>query len=362
MFLEDLKKIKDNELLTRFSALVQTEREAVAAVVWHLSEIDRRRLYAKEGYSSLFSYCTEKFHYSEAGAFLRIQAARAVQKFPEILLLLEEGKIHLTTLKLISPILTPENKDLLLVKVQGMSKRAVEELVAGYSPFQREIPDKIRRLPVRTEIPIQDSVPISFSIPTSPQEENRRINSAKEETAQKITRSGTSGLPQIQAEERKVKIEFVASERLAKKIERARELLRHKFPKGRLEEIFEESLELLLEKKDPERKMAKRQQIEKEKIEMERGAEAKKENLLGKTPKKEQLKIVTRYIPEKLKLQIWQRDGGCCTYVSYEGKRCGEKNFLELDHLMPWSFGGESSFENLRLLCRSHNQLRISNH
>ena len=92
----NLNQIKDNELLETFSSIVKNEREATALLILHLSEIDKRGLYAKEGFSSLFSYCVEKFRFSEEAAYRRIQAARLSRKFPEILGLLEEGKINLT--------------------------------------------------------------------------------------------------------------------------------------------------------------------------------------------------------------------------------------------------------------------------
>ncbi|MBI3019589.1 MAG: hypothetical protein HYY61_06855 [Deltaproteobacteria bacterium] len=63
---------------------------------------------------------------------------------------------------------------------------------------------------------------------------------------------------------KRFKIEFSASENLAKKIQRAKEILRHQYPQGKLEDILDEALELLLEKKDPERKVQREQRIKKE--------------------------------------------------------------------------------------------------
>jgi 5-methylcytosine-specific restriction endonuclease McrA len=53
---------------------------------------------------------------------------------------------------------------------------------------------------------------------------------------------------------------------------------------------------------------------------------------------------------------VWERDGGQCTYVSPEGRRCTERQFLEFDHIEPVARGGQASVENTRLRCRSHNQ------
>jgi hypothetical protein len=41
--------------------------------------------------------------------------------------------------------------------------------------------------------------------------------------------------------------------------------------------------------------------------------------------------------------------------VSADGHRCEETSRLELDHVRPLALGGESTADNLRLLCRAHN-------
>ncbi|MPY90677.1 MAG: hypothetical protein GEU99_22495 [Luteitalea sp.] len=45
-----------------------------------------------------------------------------------------------------------------------------------------------------------------------------------------------------------------------------------------------------------------------------------------------------------------------CTFVSRTGRRCRARGFLEFHHTVPFALGGEASVENLRLLCRAHNQ------
>ena len=149
----------------------------------------------------------------------------------------------------------------------------------------------------------------------------------------------------------RVKIEFVANEEVATKIERAKQILRHKYPKGKLEDIFNEALDLLLEKKDPIRKIAKQK---------------KKEGLTSQVPSiskntSQVIRSDSRYIPKAIQREVYTRDQARCSYKSAEGKQCGERNFLEFDHIQPFSLGGASTSENLRLLCRTHNQYRILN-
>jgi hypothetical protein len=67
----------------------------------------------------------------------------------------------------------------------------------------------------------------------------------------------------------------------------------------------------------------------------------------------------SRYIPVVLRRAVFQRAGGQCCYVDQAtGRRCGERRWLEVDHIKPFSCGGEHSPENLQVLCRSHNMMR----
>lgn len=67
----------------------------------------------------------------------------------------------------------------------------------------------------------------------------------------------------------------------------------------------------------------------------------------------------SREIPSTTRAQIWQRDGGACTYTDpITGKRCGSKHYLQLDHIHPQALGGTNAPENLRLLCGQHNRWR----
>ncbi len=78
-------QLSDQALLTQVQDLAHREREATVALIVHLAELDRRRLYLAEGYSSLFKYCTEVLHLSEHATYNRIEAARAVRRFPVLL-------------------------------------------------------------------------------------------------------------------------------------------------------------------------------------------------------------------------------------------------------------------------------------
>jgi len=354
--INDLSKIQDEQLLTSFAHVVRQEREAISSVVMHLAEIARRKLYAQDGYSSLFLYVTQKFHFSESAACRRIQAARLSLKFPEIIDLLEKGRLNLVTIGLISPHLTEENKEELLSRVFGKSKSDVEFLISSLFGKEKTVKDKIRRLPIRIS-----SQPQQFSSALAETAQNYTTAVVVKNEAVIVKNSDTVMPKQTEA---RVKIEFSAKESVAQKIERTKQLLRHKYPQGKLEDIFDELLNLFLAKKDPARKI---ERLEKKtlasQVKQEDNSEVHPKMAANRNeepaPTNNNLrKIKTRYIPENIKLQVWQRDEGQCSFMSPDGRRCQERGGLELDHIFPWSLGGDSSLENLRLLCRPHNNWR----
>jgi len=53
-------------------------------------------------------------------------------------------------------------------------------------------------------------------------------------------------------------------------------------------------------------------------------------------------------IPEDVKLLFWSRDGGGCV-------RCGSKQELHFDHIIPLAKGGGNSEANIQILCRTCN-------
>ena len=129
-----LSSVSDSDLLARMPVLVLAERAAVAEVIEHLMEIDRRRLYLDQACSSLQRYCMERLGYSEDGAMRRMRVARVAQKLPIVLEELRSGAIHLTGLFVLSAHLTEDNAEALLSAARGQSRREIEKLLARWFP------------------------------------------------------------------------------------------------------------------------------------------------------------------------------------------------------------------------------------
>ncbi len=54
-------------------------------------------------------------------------------------------------------------------------------------------------------------------------------------------------------------------------------------------------------------------------------------------------------IPEEVRIAVWRRDNGCCA-------RCGSRERLEYDHIIPLSKGGSNTIRNIELLCEQCNR------
>ena len=195
----------------------------------------------------------------------------------------------------------------------------------------------------------------------------------------------------------KVEIKMVIDESCHKKLEELKNLLSHKNPILSYGELLSILSDEALRKHDPRKKkirqnnskiqtdLKEKQDCKKglvkqlitsaeklvvskgekvtsaEKLVVSKGEEATSaQKLVNLTDKKNHKpKKINRTIPSYLKKYIWERDGGQCTYINHSTKqRCSSRHFLQIDHIQPFSLGGGSESENLRLLCAGHNRFR----
>ena len=74
----------------------------------------------------------------------------------------------------------------------------------------------------------------------------------------------------------------------------------------------------------------------------------------GETKKKTTQKSKSRVISDKLRYQVLKRDNfKCCACGASPAKDPAVE--LHIDHILPWSKGGETTLENLQTLCSKCN-------
>ena len=143
----------------------------------------------------------------------------------------------------------------------------------------------------------------------------------------------------------RLRLSLTISEELHQKLEKLKALISHAEPDLRTEDLLMRLADLALEKLDRSRKKM-------------RESKSTPTNISLPAPEaNDQPK--TRYIPQHIQRQVWQKNNNTgCEYIDQQTqKRCSSQHFLQIDHIQPFSYGGENKLENLRVLCGAHNRL-----
>jgi hypothetical protein len=282
--------------VAQVAQLATAERGSTASLIAHLAELYARRLHERAGYASLFIFCTEALRLSESEAYDRMKAAKVVRRFPAVLEMLTAGEITLTTIRLLSPHLTYGNYRDLFAAAAGKGKRQLQELLAERFP-EPDVPSGVWPLPSNGGA--FTPVPPPFIRPLSPG---------------------------------RYQVTFTASAETREKLELAQDLLRHAIPSGDLGLIFARALELLVDD------LVKQKFAATDEPRVSRGQAAD-----------------SRHIPAEVKRTVYIRDRGRCAFVGAEGRRCGERAFVEFHHIITYAAGGRPTVDNIQLRCRAHN-------
>ncbi|MBY0371285.1 hypothetical protein K2X33_11400 [bacterium] len=139
-----LKSQSDRYILRGMEMLIAKDRKLKSDFLIYLGEADYRKLYAKEGYSSLFRWLTEKYGFSESSALKRIQVSRLALKFPFLYRDIASGKYTLSALGRLAPFVNGANAPVLFGAAEKKSVRQVEEFLVTQFP-KEEVEDRLRK-------------------------------------------------------------------------------------------------------------------------------------------------------------------------------------------------------------------------
>jgi hypothetical protein len=336
-----LHSLSDVELLHTTRLQLQRSHELDAELLLLLGEIEARRLYLDRAFPSMFDFCTGELGFSEDVAYNRLKVAGLVRRFPRVLDFVRDGRIHLSGLRLLAPHLTEDNLEPTLAEAAGKRRSEIEALVARLSP-QPSVPPSVRKLPERAPAPpVGQSAPPLLALTEAAGTETPLQAPAPFSllAARAAPAPRPATVTPLSGEEHLVK--FTASSALKAKLEQAEELMRHRVGKGNLAAVFEHALDLLIDEVKKERFGAGRKP-------RSTAAEAELEAA--------EREAVSRHIPAAIKREVYARDGGQCTYVSDDGRRCQERGGLEFEHREGFARTGRHEVSGLTLHCRAHNQ------
>jgi 5-methylcytosine-specific restriction endonuclease McrA len=265
---------------------------------------------------------------SEHEAYGRITAARAARRYPQLLDLLADGALTLSSVGLLSPHLTGATVETLLNSARFKSTREVERLIAAAFP-QADVPTTLRALPKPASVAATAQMsPLATA--EAPPADTSVLAASRSKPRLEIGGTTRPVLAPIAA--RRYLLKVTLSEDTQDKLRRVRDLLRHSIPAGDVDQILDRALTELLSR------------VVRSKV---AGAQRRGERRV--------MAVASgRRIPSAVRRSVWERDGGRCVFAGADGV-CGETAFLEFRHLVPFAAGGASVASNLELRCRAHN-------
>jgi hypothetical protein len=361
------------------ATLLRQEQAAMADFLVALADFDRRGGWEPLGHASLFAFLRVELGLSTAATFWRMSAARLLQRFPEVIEPLRDGRLCLTTTAELAKVLTEENRAVVLPRFYGSSAREAKELVAELLP--RETPP-LRALVTSAVAAALRSEPAPRLAPAASAKSlelrpDPQFRTPPSDTYSESLRAPEMGMTHpardaarrddvepLTADMRRLHI--TVSRQLLKKLDAARDGLSHAIPGATTEQVLEAALDLLLEKQAKARGQVKRPRARLPAAPLanlaagaarEPQPEAPPLALVPNEPPPHRRTGPREAIPAAVRRAVWERDEGRCTWPLDGGGRCGSTYRLELDHIDPWARWGEETVDGLRILCRVHNHL-----
>jgi hypothetical protein len=305
----DLSNVSDDVLLERTVRYARAERKMTHIVLWHIHEVERRRLYAQLRYESIFKYISQHLGYGEKAAYERMHASRLLGKMPELAAKIEAGTLNLTQ----------------VVQVQSCINK---EIRAGNKVDQAQtakIFEKIESLSgekTLKTLAVEFNQPIQMHEVIQPQRDN-------------TVRAG-----------------LIFTDEEMDVMKHVKDLLSHVLPNPTWAELT-----VYLAKKQI--KAIEGNALKKSKVldlSDKAGVQVKATQRFCATKERKAIKVTTRR-------QLMENAGKCCEFVNLvSGQRCDGVYQLQVDHKIPVALGGSNDISNLRILCRTHNLLEAKRH
>ncbi len=307
-----------NAFLLQMDSSVRNYKRALGVLLKDVIQADRKRVYLKEGYSSLFSFMTRYYELSEAVTSDFIRVGRLAQKIPEVATAVEKQKVSISKLRKVAPVMTRENALEWIQKAKTQSARELEKQVAELRP---------------------EATRKSFIKPLG-KGNHRVLVDTGEETSQKMERAmEITGKPL--ADTLETMVDFY---------------LKHHCPLKKAERVTQKNtvLEASVTRQVEEPTLAQAGKLalevpvteQAEKIEPEIAPVTEQESQKRPSQKR-------KPIPAVVKHTVNLRDQGQCTF-HVKGKRCEGRRFLHIHHRIPVAKGGKNTVENLMTLCSRH--------
>jgi hypothetical protein len=319
---------------------------------------------------------------SKGAAHYRKTAAELIQRIPEVVEPLRDGRICITSIIELAKVVTPDNRHEVLPRFFNCSRQEAKAVSAELCPVEAAphrtvVTAMTFATPARVEAGAVLAETVQL-VELPPVERPSQWLERSEIAASRVQLAGVAGQPAVPrtvaapspprtaiepltADLRRLHV--TVSKRFIQKLEAARDALSHSHPGADAEAILEAGLNLLIERHERRRGI-----VAKPRTRIapspdlshagagERGdpldpvaeARGRRDPIAGHGNE-------TRHIPASVKREVWLRDGGRCQFRLENGEPCGSSHRLQFDHVRPVAHGGEAIVDNLRLACAPHN-------
>ena len=396
--------LSDRELLRETRNLVRHERHLQGAVIDHLAEIEARGLYLQRGFSSLFDYAVRELGYSDAAAARRIGAMRLCTDQPDAREGLRDGSLTLSAAAELQ------------WAFDRQRRRGSISGTAAIAPAGSAAPDSAPAVPL---LPAEPEPPLVLDAVGR----QKLVEEAAGKSARQVRRMLVDLDPELAPPADRVRplgdgryeLKATIDAECQQGLEQLRGLLSHVDPRMTMGQLVGRLVREALDRHDPSRPPrrarsgsrpadakanAPRTPTPESQPAVERRAASTTNDAAipagaAPTPARAVRPIPTsappppstqeetarraasgakptgaatpaakscasgRAISAGVRRQVWQRDGGRCSYVDPQtGRRCNSTHLIEIDHIVPHALGGGADPGNLRLLCGAHHRHR----
>ena len=395
--------LSDRELLRETRNLVRHERHLQGAVIDHLAEIEARGLYLQRGFSSLFDYAVRELGYSDAAAARRIGAMRLCTDQPDAREGLRDGSLTLSAAAELQ------------WAFDRQRRRGSISGTAAIAPAGTPAPDSAPAVPLP---PAEPEPPLVLDAVGR----QKLVEEAAGKSARQVRRMLVDLDPELAPPADRVRplgdgryeLKATIDAECQQGLEQLRGLLSHVDPRMTMGQLVGRLVREGLDRHDPSRPPrrarggsrpadakanAPRTPTPESQPAVERRAASTTNDAaipagaaptparavrpipISAPPPSTQEETARpaatgakptgaatptakpcasgRAISAGVRRQVWQRDGGRCSYADPQtGRRCNSTHLIEIDHIVPHALGGGADPGNLRLLCGAHHRHR----
>lgn len=299
-----IKLLSDHELIARTEHLVEQERQIVQVLIWHLQEIQDRKLFLAMEYTSMYECLIGHFKMSDTTAYGRIKVLKVMEDIPQVSESLKNGELNISSIALAHSFIEKHQK----VTGEELSQNDKVELMESLkNKTTSEVKELLARCNPETALPYDEIRPLT--------ESHSQMRST-------------------------------VSKELLTKMEYLKSLISHEEIHPTHEELLLKAFDALIEKIEKQKGLYQSQT---------KVSAPKPKDIEANTSTHRLTDGTSRYISRNIKRFVFKRAQGRCEHIHTSGARCSSQFQTQFDHVIPFSKGGGTTLENIQLLCRVHN-------